>query len=141
MNGDGVINQFANNDRPAVQIGSGTAYLLPRYPARQPDFFTWDMRLTKDFNFHEGKQIRLVADIFNLTNRGNLYSNPDASGYVGVGACTPIANSISMNCPPLTSIPKQGQAIGPNGSTYGALDEISPGAFPFAAQFGVRFSF
>jgi hypothetical protein len=141
VNGDGVINQFANNDRPAVQIGSGTPYLLPRYPARQPDFFTWDMRLSKDFNFHEGMQIRLVADIFNLTNRGNLYSNPDVSGYVGVGPCTPIANSISMSCPPLTAIPKQGQAIGPNGAIYGALDEISPGAFPFAAQFGIRFSF
>jgi hypothetical protein len=150
VNGDGVINQFANNDRPTVQIGSGTPYLLPRYPARQPDFFTWDTRLTKDFNFHEGKQIRLVADIFNLTNRGNLYSNPDSWGYVGVGQgpggpCTPIAGSISMNCPPLTAIPKQGQAIGPlvGGvpSPYGKLDEISPGAFPFAAQFGVRFSF
>ena len=85
INGDGVINQFSNNDRPAVQIGGGNPYLLPRYPARQPNFFTWDMRLTKDFKFGERYQVRLAADIFNVTNRGNLYSNPDNSGFVPVG--------------------------------------------------------
>jgi carboxypeptidase family protein len=142
LNGDGVINQFANNDRPVVQIGSGAPHLLERYPARQPNFFTWDMRLTKDFKFGEGKDLRLVADIFNLTNRGNLYSNPDVSGYVGVSGCSGnILVTVSQTCAPLTAIPKQGQAIGPNGAPYGLLDEISPGAFPFAAQFGVRFSF
>src|SRR5207249_3147005 len=108
LNGDTVINQFANNDRPVIQIGSGPAHLLPRYPARQPDFFTWDMRLTKDFKFGDRYQLRLVADIFNLTNRGNLYSNPDNSGYVDLNNCTFIANSASQTCAPLTSIPKQG---------------------------------
>jgi len=145
INGDGVVNQFGNNDRPTVQIGSGQPYLLPRYPARQPNFFTWDMRLSKDFKFAERYQLRLVADIFNLTNRGNLYSNPDVSGFVNVPGCTPIAGSISSTCPPLTAIPQQGQLIGPlvGGvpSVYGAHDEISPGSSPFAAQFGVRFSF
>jgi hypothetical protein len=141
VNGDGVINQFSNNDRPAVQIGSGQPYLLPRYPARQPNFFTWDMRLSKDFKFGERYELRLVADIFNVTNRGNLYSNPDNSGFVDVPGCTPIAGSISFSCPPITAIPKQGQAIGPNGSTYGVLDQISPGSSAFAAQLGARFSF
>ena len=143
LNGDGVINQFANNDRPVIQIGSGKPSLLARYPARQPDFFTWDMRLSKDFKFGERYQVRLIADIFNVTNRGNLYSNPDNSGFVAVGPCTPVnaATSVSQTCAPLTAVPKQGQAIGPNGATYGVLDEISPGASPFAAQFGIRFSF
>ena len=142
VNGDGVINQFSNNDRPTVQIGGGQPYLLPRYPARQPNFFTWDMRLSKDFKLGERYQVRLVADIFNVTNRGNLYSNPDNSGFVNV-SCTPmpIATSVSQTCAPLTAIPQQGQAIGPNGSTYGVLDQISPGSSPFAAQLGVRFSF
>ncbi|HET9308070.1 MAG TPA: carboxypeptidase regulatory-like domain-containing protein [Candidatus Sulfotelmatobacter sp.] len=142
VNGDGVINQFSNNDRPTVQIGSGQPYLLPRYPARQPNFFTWDMRLSKDFKLGERYQLRLVADIFNVTNRGNLYSNPDNSGFVDV-SCTPmpIATSVSQTCAPLTAIPRQGQAIGPNGATYGVLDQISPGSSPFAAQLGARFSF
>ena len=33
--------------------------LLARYPARQPNFFTWDMRIAKDFNFGERYQVRL----------------------------------------------------------------------------------
>jgi hypothetical protein len=145
LNGDATVNQFANNDRPVVQIGSGQPFLLTRYPARQPDFFTWDMRLSKDFKFRERYEVRLVADIFNVTNRGNLYSNPDNSGFVGINTCTTITNSVSQTCAPLTSIPKQGQLIGPMALTgptpYGTLDEISPGAFPFAAQFGIRFGF
>jgi hypothetical protein len=136
VNGDGVINQFSNNDRPAVQIGSGQPFLLTRYPNRQPDFFTWDMRLSKDFKLGERYTVRLVADIFNVTNRGNLYSNPDNSGFVPVPGCTPIAGSISSTCPPLTAIPTPGNTPG-----YRHLDEISPGSSPFAAQFGVRFSF
>ena len=83
-----------------------------------------------------------VRNYFNVTNRGNLYSNPDNSGFVDV-SCTPmaIATSVSQTCAPLTAIPKQGQAIGPNGATYGVLDQISPGSSPFAAQLGARFSF
>lgn len=139
INGDGAINQFSNNDRPVLDIG-GKETLLTRYPARQPDFFTWDMRLSKDFNFGERYQVRLIADIFNLTNRGNLYSNPDNTGFVNLAGCVPNAPDIlGVTCDPLTSVPKQGQVI--NGVPYGVHDEISPGSTPFAAQFGVRFQF
>lgn len=124
INGDGVINQFSNNDRPVVTPASGSAFLLTRYPARQPSFFTWDMRISKNFNFSERYQIRLIADIYNVTNRGNLYSNPDNSAFV------PAA---------LTAIPKQGDVF--SGVTYGTRDQISPGSTPFGAQFGFRFQF
>jgi hypothetical protein len=136
INGDGVVNQFSNNDRPVVRLGSGKPFLLTRYPARQPDFFTWDMRVSKDFKLGERYSVRLVADIFNVTNRGNLYSNPDNSGFIPVPGCTPVANSVSMSCPPLTAIPTPSNTPG-----YRLLDEISPGSSPFAAQFGVRFQF
>jgi hypothetical protein len=122
-NGDTVINQFSNNDRPVVTLG-GKSFLLTRYPARQPSFFTWDMRISKNFNFSERYQIRLIADIYNVTNQGNLYSNPDNSAFVP-GA--------------LTAIPKQGDVF--SGVPYGKRDEISPGSTPFGAQFGVRFQF
>ena len=157
INGDGVVNQFSNNDRPAVQLGSGSPFLMPRYPARQPDFFTWDMRISKNFNFRERYQLRLIADLYNVTNRGNLYSNPDNTGFISLpGAtttnalapCTPIANSISVTCPALTAMPKQGDTftlINPSGPNvtfkYGVRDEISPGSTPFGVQFGVRFQF
>jgi len=137
VNGDTVVNQFSNNDRLAVQIGSGTPFLLTRYPARQPGFFSWDMRLSKDIRMGERYSLRLVADLFNLTNASNLYSNPDNSGFISPpGPCTPIANSVSVTCPYLTAIPTPSNSPG-----YRVLDEISPGGTPFAAQFGVRFQF
>jgi hypothetical protein len=141
LNGDTVINQFSNNDRPVVQLGSGSPFLLTRYPARQPNFFTWDMRVSKDFKLGEKYSVRLITDIFNVTNRGNLYSNPDNSGFVNLTGCA-LANpgvTLTSVCNPLTAIPKQGDVI--NGVKYGVLDEISPGGTPFAAQFGVRFQF
>jgi hypothetical protein len=157
INGDGVTNQgFGSNDRPAVQIGSGAPFLLPDYPGREPNYFGWDMRISKDFNFGEKYQLRLSADLFNVTNRGNLYSNPDHSAFVDyfvgppppgvppgpLNQCTFYANSITLNCPPMTSLPKVGQISTQNsGSAYRTLDELTPGATPFAVQFGARFQF
>lgn len=140
LNGDGVVNQFSNNDRPVVQLGGGSPFLLTRYPARQPDFFTWDMRISKDIRMGERYQVRLTADLYNVTNRGNLYSNPDNSGFVTLSNCAPVGgNVLATTCDPLTKIPKQGDVF--NGVPYGVHDEISPGSTPFAAQFGVRFQF
>jgi carboxypeptidase family protein/TonB-dependent receptor-like protein len=140
INGDGVINQFSNNDRPVIQLGAGQPALLGRYPARQPGFFTWDMRLAKDFKLGERYQFRLTADLYNLTNRGNLYSNPDNSGFVTLSNCIPNPPAImGFTCDRLTAVPKQGDVF--NGILYGVHDEISPGSTPFAAQFGFRFQF
>lgn len=136
INGDTVINQFSNNDRPAVQLAGGQPFLLPRYPARQPDFFTWDMRLSENLKLGERYQLRLSADLFNLTNRGNLYSNPDNTAFISVPGCTVIPNSVSSSCPPLTATPSPSNTPG-----YRVLDEISPGSSPFAVQFGIRFQF
>lgn len=40
----------------------------------------------------------------------------------------------------LSALPKPGDATG-LGNTYRTLDQISPGASAFAAQFGMRFQF
>lgn len=142
LNGDTVINQFSNNDHPVVQLGSSAPFLLTRYPARQPAFFTWDTRLSKDLHLGERYQFRLIADLFNLTNASNLYSNPDVSGFVTLSGCSmldPTFKVLTTTCAPLTAIPKQGDVF--NGVKYGVHDEISPGSTAFAAQFGVRFQF
>ena len=137
INGDGVFNQFSNDDRPVVQLGSGKPFLLTRYPARQPDFFTWDMRIANELKLGERYRLRLSADLYNITNRGNLYSNPDNSGFINLpGPCTAIPDSVTQSCPPLTAIPTPSNTPG-----YRVLDEISPGSTPFAVQFGVRFQF
>ncbi len=141
INGDGVLNQLiGGNDRPILDI-NGHESLLPDYPDRQPAFFNWDMRLSKDFNFGEKYQVRLIADFFNTTNASNLYSDPDNSAFTPALACTPKGGDlVGVNCAPLTSIPKPGQPTSV-GLPFRTLDQISPGATPFAFQAGVRFQF
>jgi Carboxypeptidase regulatory-like domain len=141
INGDGVINQFSNNDRPTVQIGGGKPFLLPEYPGRQPAFYNWDMRIAKDVSFKERYVVRFSADIFNLTNSSNLYSDPDVSAFVGPAsnsACTPVNAALFANivCPSLTAIPNPHNTPG-----FRTLDQLAPGATAFAAQFGARFQF
>ena len=131
-NNDAVSNQgVASNDRPTVIPASGTPFLLPRYPGRQPDFFQTDFRIDKEFKFGERYNVEFLVDLFNLTNRGNLYSNPDNSAFVD---------------PVLSAVPQPGLATTPatpGGSftRYRTLDQISPGSLPFAAQLGLRFNF
>jgi hypothetical protein len=141
INGDAVINQFANNDRPTVQLGSGKPFLLPEYPGRQPAFYNWDVRIARDFSIKEHYSLRLSADLFNLTNASNLYSDPDVFGFVGPtsnSACAPVNALLYANitCPSLTAIPNPHNTPG-----YRTVDELAPGATAFAAQFGARFQF
>jgi len=125
-NNDGIVNQVANNDRPVV-VTSGGSFLLPRYPGRQPGFAQDDLRLDKEFKFSERYNVEFLVDLFNLTNRGNFYSNPNNSAFVD---------------PVLSAIPQPGQATtGSSPVQYRTLDQISPGSLPFAAQFGLRFNF
>ncbi len=119
INNDAVANQVAFNDRPVVTPASGKAFLLPRYPARQPNFFQTDFRVEKNLKFSERYNLDLLADMFNLTNHGNLFSNPNNSAFV------PSA---------LTAVPQPS-------ATYRKLDQISPGSLPFAVQLGLRLNF
>jgi hypothetical protein len=143
INGDGTSNQgFGSNDRPAVQIGNGNPYLLPLYPGRQPYFFTWNMRISKDFLFKERFDLRLMADLYNVTNNSDLYSNPDHSAFIDAPPCTGYyPGSITQICGALSSLPQVGQHATISNTNYRTLDELAPGASAFAAQFGVRFQF
>ncbi len=44
-------------------------------PLRGQDFFTLDTRLTKNFKFGEHRELSLIAQAFNLTNRANYGNN------------------------------------------------------------------
>jgi hypothetical protein len=140
INGDGVLDLGHNNDRPTFTNASGKTSLLGRYPFDQPGYFQWDGRLQKDFGVHERYHVVLSGDFFNLTNRGNLYSNPNnlTTATISLVGCTPRpAGELGMICPPLTaaSFPK----IGVNG--FRAITQIAPGSTPFAFQAGVKFVF
>ncbi|MFQ5525672.1 MAG: carboxypeptidase regulatory-like domain-containing protein [Thermoanaerobaculia bacterium] len=120
-NGDGVNNNGCNNDRPVV----GGNRLLGRYPARQPDFFQFDLRLSKEFGLPSGRSIEVIADFFNVFDTANKYSNP---------AINAVVDSV------LSGAPQPGD-IGPNGVAYRTLDQVSPGSTPFSIQLGVRFQY
>jgi Carboxypeptidase regulatory-like domain/TonB dependent receptor len=152
INGDMVSDLSHNNDRPTFTKANGKTVLLGRYPFDQPGFFQWDGRLQKDFAVHERYHVVLSGDFFNLTNRGNLYSNPNSpsTATISLAGCTPqpapivapgftgtATGPIGMVCPALTSatFPK----IGVNG--FRAITQIAPGSTPFAFQAGVKFVF
>ena len=128
-NGDGAFNGAVNNisnDRPVV----GGQFLLERYPARQPSFYQFDLRLSKEFRFGNGRSVEFLAELFNVLNNKNLYSNPNISAVV------PAA---------LDRIPQPGDCFAADGCraspAYRTLNQISPGSTPRAVQLGARLRF
>jgi hypothetical protein len=151
INGDGVSDLGHNNDRPTFTNAGGKTFLLGRYPFDQPNYFQWDGRLQKDLHLHERLHVILSGDFFNLTNHGNLYSNPNnpTTATISLSGCSPntpapapgftgsVTGPIGFTCAPLTAatMPR----IGVNG--FRAITEIAPGSTPFAFQAGVKFVF
>jgi hypothetical protein len=95
------------------------------------------MRIAKDLTFKERYVLRFSADLFNVTNSSNLYSDPDVSAFVTPTGCVPISPTLAnLQCNPLTALPTPHNTPG-----YRTLDQLAPGATAFAAQFGARFQF
>ena len=144
INGDGVANSgFShNNDRPSVLLSNGKAALVGRYPYDQPGFAELDARIQKDFKLSDRYHVLLSGDFYNLTNRGNVYSDPDTNAnldYTANCVARP-AGQIGWNCSPLTSLPKLTRR-GPDSSALGFINQIAPGSTPFAFQAGAKFIF
>lgn len=147
INGDGVSNNGHNNDRPTVLLANGKQVLLNRYPLNQPGFVELDARVQKDVPVGERYRLQFSADFFNLTNRSNLYSNPDTSATIDYGAggnCVPNSSlpgapgtAKGFSCGPLTSTPK----VDVLGLPIRRTNQVAPGSTPFAFQGGVKFIF
>ncbi|HEY4951179.1 MAG TPA: carboxypeptidase regulatory-like domain-containing protein [Candidatus Acidoferrales bacterium] len=155
INGDEVSDLGHNNDRPTFTNAAGKTSLLGRYPFDQPGYFQWDGRIQKDVRLRERLHVVLSGDFFNLTNRGNLYSNPNNPNTATISltaltGCTPnftptvaagftgsVTGPAGLTCGPLTAatMPR----VGVNG--FRAITEIAPGSTPFAFQAGVKFVF
>ncbi|MGC2065907.1 MAG: hypothetical protein WA641_06685, partial [Candidatus Acidiferrales bacterium] len=140
-----------NNDRPTFTNSHGKTSLLTRYPFDQPGYFEWDGRLQKDIPIHERFHVIASGDFFNLTNRGNLYSNPNSpsTATISLNGCSPntaapsagftgsVPGPIGFTCAPLTAATMP--QVGVNG--FRAITQIAPGSTPFAFQAGVKFVF
>ncbi|MFZ0885800.1 MAG: TonB-dependent receptor [Candidatus Acidiferrales bacterium] len=147
INGDTVANSGAlhNNDRPSLTLANGKTVLVDRYPSNQPGFVEWDARLQKDFALGERYRIQLSGDFYNLTNRANVYSNPDTSATISyAGNCTPWATlfpssgALGSSCTPFTVA---GIKAAEASANYRQINQIAPGSTPFAFQAGVKFMF
>ena len=144
INGDGVANSgFShNNDRPSITLSNGHTILLGRYAYDQPGFAELDARIQKDFKITDRYHVILSGDFFNLTNRGNVYSNPDTNATLDYSAnCVSRAPlALGFDCSPLTSLPRLTRH-GPDPTALGFINQIAPGSTPFAFQAGAKFTF
>jgi hypothetical protein len=79
----GVFNYTAGT--PYTDYDYANRRLVGEFQSkRSPHLMNIDMRLEKAFRIGEGRQLRLMADAFNLTNRENVYTIvQDISGRIG----------------------------------------------------------
>ena len=69
------------NDRAIIN-----GHVAERNSLRQPAFFDLDLRLMKAFRFGEGREIELIAEVFNLTRASNLNFGVDGVSPYGTPA-------------------------------------------------------
>ena len=132
---------LTDNDRPSITLSNGRTILLGQYDYDQPGFAELNARIQKDFKITDRYHVLLSGDFFNLTNRGNVYSNPDTNGTLDYSAnCVSRApEALGFDCSPLTSLPRLTRHGSPG--ALGAINQIAPGSTPFAFQAGAKFVF
>jgi len=96
----------------------------------------------------ERYHLLLQADFFNVTNRGNVYSNPDTNATISMAAsgstCTPWATlfpgsgALGSSCTPITALPTVNRH---DKAAFGGVNQIAPQSTPFAFQAGAKFVF
>src|SRR5579871_4305028 len=137
INGDGVVN-----DR-AVVNGQQT----PLDAFRGVPLAQVDMRVTRTFQFNERMSLRTFVEFFNLLNRQNPGNNfvgdigtlNVPQNEVQAGNVTDIClNADCTSTRPIRSLRDLRQPAGALGDFFGPGTTVG---IPFAAQFGVRFSF
>lgn len=78
LNGDGVVNDGLNPDRPIVD-----GQPLPRFPYHQPAWATWDVRAAKGMMLADKARLQVFVEVFNLLNARNTYADPRTQAILG----------------------------------------------------------
>ena len=137
INGDGVAN-----DRAVV---NGQQTTLDEF--RGTPFAQIDMRVSRNFKFGDRISLRPFVEFFNLLNRTNPGNNfvgdigalPVPAGEVDAGNVTHIClNADCSAMQPITSLSQLKKPGGALGDFFGPGTTVGA---PFAAQFGVKFTF
>ena len=128
LNGDGVFNQFADNDRPVVQVGGGKPFLLPDIRDASPLSTTGICASPRTSGLSRALSSALERRSYS-TLRTRATSTPILMciGFVrsneqrGVHACESDAVS-NIECPALPAVPNPHNTPG-----YRTVDELAPG--------------
>jgi hypothetical protein len=137
INGDGVAN-----DRAVV---NGQQTTLDEF--RGTPFAQIDMRVSRNFRLGERASLRPFVEFFNLLNRTNPGNNfvgdigalPVPAGEVEAGNVTHLClNPDCTSMQPITSLNQLKKPGGALGDFFGPGTTVGA---PFAAQFGVKFTF
>jgi len=137
INGDGVAN-----DRAVV---NGQPTTLDEF--RGTPFAQIDMRVSRNFKLGERASIRPFVEFFNLLNRTNPGNNfvgdigalPVPAAEVEAGSVTHLClNADCSAMQPITSLNQLKKPGGALGDFFGPGTTVG---MPFAAQFGVKFTF
>jgi outer membrane receptor protein involved in Fe transport len=108
---------YGNYRAGVLAIDPATGQMFPRNSFRGPGFFTWDMRIAKNFNFANNRSVEVLFEMFNVTNRVNFNGDPGSGG------------------------PNQRWGTGTTASPdFGKVTAIVPNS-QFQSEFGVRFRF
>jgi len=62
-------------------IDPATGQPFPRNSFRGPNFFTWDMRISKGFKFASSREVEVLFEVFNITNYVN-FNGDSGQGFV-----------------------------------------------------------
>jgi len=98
-------------------IDPATGQEFPRNSFRGPGFFTWDMRIGKNFDLPNRRSIEVLFEMFNVTNRVNFSGDPGSGGP-------------NQRWGQLTTVSPD----------FGKVTAIVPNS-QFQSEFGVRFRF
>ncbi len=119
INGDGHFT----NDRPPG---------APRNSGLGPNYFSWDMRLTRAFKIGERGSLQLLAEGFNLTNRTNYTTVNNILGNDNLGCPLGVTSGAAFG-PPFNV---HGSNIGPSCSLG-----FTSAAAKRELQLGLRYTF
>ncbi len=76
MDGEDYNNDGYNrNERAVVETSPGVFFHYARNTFRQPYYRNLDLRLSKIFTFGRNLELEIVADIFNVTNSDNMWTD------------------------------------------------------------------
>lgn len=85
--------------------GRNRVLLFPRNAFRFPNFWNFDMRLSRRFKFSESMNLEFLAEGFNLFNRTHIVGNLDTTAYQVSGT------NLTFRQQFLTTTPPQGETL------------------------------